>query len=73
MNVRELIEILSKYDLNQRVIIAGYEGGYNDIETLKEVEVELNIYDEWFYGSHEEHGSYGSKKEQPDEKALCIL
>ena len=53
MTIQELIDKLSKYDPSLHVYIPGYEGGVDDVESLEEVEVFLNVNDEWWYGPHE--------------------
>jgi hypothetical protein len=52
MNIRELIEMLSRFDPETRVVVAGYEGGFNDITQIQPCEIRLNVYQDWFYGSH---------------------
>lgn len=54
MTVNELIEVLTKYPRNMRVLVPGYEGGYND-SGLKTEEIVFNFNhkDTWYYGSHE--------------------
>lgn len=52
MNVRDLIEALSQCDPDARVVVAGYENGFNDISQVKPCEIRLNVYQDWFYGSH---------------------
>ncbi len=57
MTVRELIESLSKIeDKEIRVMVRGYEGGYDDIiidNTPAIVDIALGINEEWYYGRHE--------------------
>jgi hypothetical protein len=62
MTVRELIESLSKIeDQEIRVMVKGYEGGYNDIvigngidnNTPAIVHMALDVNTEWYYGTHE--------------------
>jgi|GEM_PF-638032 len=52
MNIRELIETLSQFDPEMRVVVAGYEGGFNDITQIQPCEIRLNVHQDWFYGSH---------------------
>lgn len=52
MNVRDLIEALLRCDPDARVVVAGYENGFNDISQVQSCEIRLNVYQEWFYGSH---------------------
>jgi hypothetical protein len=52
MNVRELINILSQFDPETRVVVAGYEGGFNDITEIHPQTLRVNVNKEWYYGSH---------------------
>ncbi len=52
MTVRDLIEALSQLDPDARVVVAGYETGFNDITQIQPCEIRLNVYQDWFYGSH---------------------
>lgn len=52
MNVHELIEALSQFDPETRVVVAGYESGFNDITQIQPCEIRLNVHQDWFYGSH---------------------
>ena len=54
MTVSELIEMLKNYPGDMRVIVNGYEGGYNDPSVKTEpVVFDYNDADKWYYGSHE--------------------
>ena len=53
MTVQELINQLQNYPKNMPVVVGGYEGGCDDVDTLDEVKVDLNVNTEWFYGAHE--------------------
>jgi hypothetical protein len=58
MTVKQLIEILSQIeDQNLRVVLKGYERGYDDIEfpdgTPLTIDVALNVNPQWYYGNHE--------------------
>ncbi|MDX2213086.1 MAG: hypothetical protein SFY66_07335 [Oculatellaceae cyanobacterium bins.114] len=44
MNIRELIETLSQFDPDMRVVVAGYEGGFNDITQIQPCEIRLNVH-----------------------------
>lgn len=39
MNVRELIEILGEYDGEMKVLVDGYENGYDELEEVASLEV----------------------------------
>jgi hypothetical protein len=54
MTVSELIENLAEVPSDARVVVAGYESGFNDIQELKKVVIKLDQKDEWYYGAHEE-------------------
>ena len=57
MTVKELIEKLKEFDENMRVVVAGYEGGVDDAENVKAVNIKLNQNTAWVYGKHEvSHG-----------------
>jgi hypothetical protein len=53
MTVYELIELLQDYPGGMRVVVAGYEGGFNDLANVKIIELKLNVNEEWYYGPHE--------------------
>ena len=72
MTVKELISILSQIeDQNLRVVIKGYERGYDDIEfpdnTPLIIDLALNVNPQWYYGNHErvspQHHQYGDEVE----------
>lgn len=68
MTVKELIEKLKDVDPKLRVVISGYEGGVNDLTYIEEINIRLNVNEEWFYGSHEQVDD----DEKYDEKAILI-
>jgi len=72
MTVKQLIEILQQIeDQNLRVVIKGYERGYDDVEFPEGVpltiDVALNVNPQWYYGNHErvspKHHQYGDHVE----------
>lgn len=66
--VKDLRKLLEEYPDDMRVIIRGYEGGFNDVRGIKTVEIKLNVHESWWMGKHDEP-SHG---EAADEKALLI-
>lgn len=66
MNIRELIEALSKFDPETRVVVAGYEEGFNDITQIQTQRILLNAYRDWFYGSHAKAGNERVRQLLPD-------
>jgi hypothetical protein len=53
MNVKELKELLSKYPDSMRVVVRGYEEGYNDIQCLKEWLMAIDICAGTYFGAHD--------------------
>ena len=53
MKVKELIEALSQLDPELMVVVAGYEGGVDEIDKFEMCDIELNVNTEWYYGKHE--------------------
>lgn len=56
MKVKELIEILGKYPAEMRVVVQGYEDGYDDIKSgcVRQRQVKLNAGKEDWVGDHVE-------------------
>jgi hypothetical protein len=52
MRVKNLIDLLQKEDPEMRVIIDGYEGGYDEVKKILHVEIIPNVgkKDAWWYG-----------------------
>jgi hypothetical protein len=53
VTVKELIEKLQTLDQEMPVFINGYEGGYDDLTDLANIEVVKDVNTQWYYGSHE--------------------
>jgi hypothetical protein len=57
MNVKELIEILSKQDPEKRIVVDGYEGGFDELDEIKYKCITPNPDkndDKWWLGEFEE-------------------
>jgi hypothetical protein len=54
MNVDQFIKRLQMYPPDLRVVVRGYEGGYNDVSRFENLKIVLDYYDEWYYGKHED-------------------
>ena len=54
MNVKELIEHLQTMPSDTMVVVAGYEGGVNEVGSVDKIKLLLDQHDEWYYGRHEE-------------------
>ena len=53
MTVKELIEKLQEFNPSARVIVDGYEGGYNDFHQLTEIKIIVKANSsKWYYGKH---------------------
>jgi hypothetical protein len=71
MTIRELIHILNNFDQDKKIVVKGYEGGYNNLKHIKETTVAPVIEKKWWYGEYDdiEMNKYGllvddSKKEE---------
>lgn len=54
MTVKELIEILATHPPEMRVIVSGYEDGYNDLSTVAVVKIRLDCHKQhYYYGAHQ--------------------
>ena len=56
MTVKELIQMLESYPNDLRVVVNGYEGGYDDIspERISVTKIQLDVGTEEWEGQHEE-------------------
>ncbi|MDB9316012.1 hypothetical protein PN462_23075 [Spirulina sp. CS-785/01] len=52
MTIQELIDHLKQYPPNTRVVIAGYQQGYNDIQKIIPVTLQLNQHHHGCNGAH---------------------
>jgi hypothetical protein len=68
MNVIELIELLKKQNPYKRVVISGYESGYDDITSIGDIDLVLDVHTALYYGKHD-------TPEKSDDSAIesCIL
>jgi hypothetical protein len=53
ITIKELIEKLQQFPPEKRVVVAGYEGGFNDIAWVDGLDIALNVHTEDYYGAHE--------------------
>lgn len=53
MTITELIDILSKYHPETRVMINGYEGGLEDVKRIQLVHVQLDVFELGIFGPHD--------------------
>ena len=68
MTVAELIDLLSSYPGDLRVVVDGYEDGFDDLnpELIGAIELALNQNEHWFLGRHEAVGSLGGDEAAGD-------
>jgi hypothetical protein len=52
MKVKELIDLLKNFPPDQRVVIRGYEEGFNDIMELRVIRVIHEPDSKWYYGEY---------------------
>jgi hypothetical protein len=50
MTTQELICELTKYPPETRVVVQGYEGGFDDISVVQPISVQPNSDTAWYYG-----------------------
>jgi len=74
MKVKELIETLSQLDPELMVVVAGYEGGVDEMDKYELCDVELNANDEWYYGKHDilENGDKPTNKDSTIVKGVLL-
>ncbi len=60
MTAKELIDLLQEQPPEIKVVIRGYEEGYNDIRQLKPLKLRRDINAEWYYGEYFKDDSYHS-------------
>jgi hypothetical protein len=51
--VRELIEKLKEFDGDMRVVVSGYESGYEDCKVVKQIKIDLDACSSWYEGTHQ--------------------
>lgn len=51
--VSDLIEWLQEYPPEMRVVVCGYEGGFNDINDVEEVNIAENVNCSPYFGEHD--------------------
>jgi hypothetical protein len=74
MNVDQLIKRLQMYPPDLRVVVRGYEGGYNDVDQFETMKIVIDFNEEWYYGKHEDVESlYGNNSELLKTNAVDAL
>jgi hypothetical protein len=52
MTAQELIQLLQNLPPHTKIVVRGYEDGYNDILRLNEVKIKPNADAEWYDGEY---------------------
>ena len=52
MTIQELCDRLSQFPPDTPVVVKGYEGGFNYVNKIEPLEMQLNVNSIWFYGAH---------------------
>jgi len=75
MTVRQLIEVLQNVqDQDTIIMVPGYEGGFNELVTqANNIQfMALDMYTEWYYGSHEIASRFDDKDKYQIVKAIIL-
>jgi len=52
MIIEELIQQLQRFPKYSRVLVQGYEDGYDEVFTVKEISIQPNTSHEWYNGKY---------------------
>lgn len=55
MTAKELIHLLQELPPETKIVVRGYEDGYNDIHQLKPVKLRKDMNAKWYYGEYFEN------------------
>ena len=72
MKVKELIEALSALDPELMVVRPGYEGGVTEVGYVTQVQLALNVNEDWYYGEHEVVGEEGYRHFTDAQQASAV-
>jgi len=55
MTVAQLRELLQAFDPQARVVVEGYEGGFDDVRAVVLVDLAVNVHSpaDWYMGAHD--------------------
>jgi hypothetical protein len=54
MTIKELVQKLQNYPEDTRVLVEGYEGGFDHVDRVREGVFVADISSKWYYGDHGE-------------------
>ena len=52
MIIEELIQQLQRYPKNSRILVQGYEDGYDEVTNVREISIKPNTSHEWYNGKY---------------------
>ncbi len=61
MTIKELINQLSDLPGDSRVLVQGYEGGYDDISDIRSLLVQKQVEPAWYYGEYSSSEGQGEQ------------
>lgn len=73
MTVSDLIELLSKYPPDLRLVYPNQEGGFHPIHGLRPEILALNVNDEWWYGKHDYPEAVNRDELASKQQELCLM
>ena len=73
MTISELIKLLERYPPDMRVVVSGYEEGYDDLEPgcVRVADLRLNVNTRWYVGRHDE--AYPDNKDRGSGSAKALI
>ncbi len=60
MTASELIKFLQQVHPDTKIVVRGYEDGYNDIQKLRKIRIKCYPDAEWYYGIYSDSKDTGS-------------
>jgi hypothetical protein len=73
MTVAQLIESLKNYPSDLPVVVSGYEGGYNDVDSFENIKIVRDFNKAWYYGKHEDVADiYDEELIKNAVESLCV-
>jgi|MudIll2142460700_1097286.scaffolds.fasta_scaffold38155_3 hypothetical protein len=70
MTVKELIAALQKYPPDTRVVVLGYESGYDDVTLVKQIAIMPETKPVWYKGRYDEAPPEKAKADQAIQAVL---
>ena len=61
MTIKELIQELERFPAETRVVVQGYEDGFEDVSLIRPISVQQNPNTAWYYGQYTSATDGGEK------------